>query len=119
MSLTVEDAAVEASFGRTTAYRYFPNGRSLLAAINPQIEMDSLLGQDTPEDPLRRLEIVAEGLSRQRLEYEPELRAQLQFALEVGPAGAESWVTSSVCRTLPTAGPGSSASRNEVGHCCG
>jgi len=87
---TVEEAAAEASVGRTTAYRYFPNSRALLAATYPQIEMHSLLGEDPPEDPLARLEIMSEGFTRQLLEHEPELRAQLRLALEDEPAGSES-----------------------------
>ncbi len=87
---TVEAAAAEASVGRTTAYRYFPNSRALLAATFPEIEMDSLLGDDPPEDPLARLEIVAEGLTRQLFEYEPELRAQLRLVLEGEPVGSDS-----------------------------
>lgn len=87
---TVEEAAAEASIGRTTAYRYFPNSRALLIATYPEIEMHSLLGSDAPEDPLARLEIMAEGLTRQLLELEPELRAQLRLALEGEPAGDES-----------------------------
>ncbi len=87
---TVEEAAAQASVGRTTAYRYFPNGRALLAATYPEIEMRSLLGEDPPEDPLARLEIVAESLTRQILEHEPELRAQLRLALESEPASGES-----------------------------
>ncbi len=87
---TVEEAAAEASVGRTTAYRYFPNSRALLAATYPELEMHSLLGEDPPEDPLARLEVVAEGLTRQLLEHEPELRAQLRLALEGEPAGGES-----------------------------
>ena len=87
---TVEEAAAEAAVGRTTAYRYFPNGRALLAATYPEIEMRSLLGEDPPEDPLERLEIVAEGLTQQILEHEAELRAQLRLALEGEPAGGES-----------------------------
>src|SRR5919202_450988 len=87
---TVEAAATEASVGRTTAYRYFPNSRALLAATFPEIEMDSLLGEDPPEDPLARLEIMAERFTRQILEHEPELRAQLRLALEGEPAGGES-----------------------------
>jgi AcrR family transcriptional regulator len=86
---TVEEAAVEASVGRTTAYRYFPNSRALLAATYPQIEMRSLLGDDPPEDPMTRLEVMAEGLTRQILKHEPELRAQLRLALEGEPAGSE------------------------------
>ena len=87
---TVEAAAAEASVGRTTAYRYFPNSRALLAATFPEIEMDSLLGEDPPEDPLARLEIVAEGLTRQLFEYEPELRAQLRLVLEGEPVDSDS-----------------------------
>jgi AcrR family transcriptional regulator len=79
---TIEAAAAEAAIGRTTAYRYFPNSRALLAATYPELEMDSLLGADPPEDPLARLEIVADGQTRQLLEYEPELRVQLRLALE-------------------------------------
>ena len=89
-SPTVEAAATEASVGRTTAYRYFPNSRALLAAIVPELEMDSLLGADPPEDPLARLEIMTESFARQILEYEPELRAELRLALEGEPAGSES-----------------------------
>jgi AcrR family transcriptional regulator len=87
---TLEEAAAEASIGRTTAYRYFPNSRALLAATYPEIEIRSLLGADPPEDPLARLEIMAESFTRQILEYEPALRAQLRLALEGEPAGDES-----------------------------
>src|SRR5918997_2008322 len=86
---TVEAAAAEAAIGRTTAYRYFPNSRALLAATYPEIEMDSLLGADPPEEPLARLEIMAESLTRQILEYEPELRAHLRLALEGEPVGGD------------------------------
>ena len=87
---TVEEAAAEADIGRTTAYRYFPNSRALLVATFPEIEMHSLLGEDPPQDPLARLKIVAERFTRQMLEHEPELRAQLRLALEGEPAGSES-----------------------------
>jgi hypothetical protein len=87
---TIETAATEAAIGRTTAYRYFPNSRALLAATYPEMEMNSLLGADPPEDPLARLEIVAEGQTRQLLEHEPELRAQLRLALEDEAADDES-----------------------------
>jgi AcrR family transcriptional regulator len=90
MTPTIEEAAAEASIGRTTAYRYFPNSRALLAATFPEIEMDSLLGADPPEDPLARLEIVAESLTRRIIEHEPEYRTQLRLALEGEPAGGES-----------------------------
>src|ERR687893_1722151 len=87
---TLEEAAAEASIGRTTAYRYFPNSRALLAATFPEVEMRSLLGADPPGDPLARLEIVAESLTQGIIEHEPEYRAQLRLALEGEPAGAES-----------------------------
>ena len=87
---TVEEAAAEASVGRTTAYRYFPNSRALLAATFPELEMDSLLGEDPPEDPLSRVGIVAESLTQRIIEHEPEYRAQLRLALEGEPAGSES-----------------------------
>jgi AcrR family transcriptional regulator len=87
---TVEEAALQASVGRTTAYRYFPNSRALLVAAFPDFKMDSLLGADPPEDPLARLESVAETLTRWCIEYEPEYRAQLRLALEGEPAGSES-----------------------------
>ena len=87
---TLEAAAAEAAIGRTTAYRYFPNSRALLAATFPEIEMDSLLGAEPPEDPLARLEIVAESQTRRIVEHEPEYRAQLRLALEGEPAGGES-----------------------------
>ena len=87
---TLEAAAAEASIGRTTAYRYFPNSRALLAATHPELEMHSLLGPDPPSDPPARLEIMAESLTRRIVEHEPEYRAQLRLALEGEPAGGES-----------------------------
>ncbi len=87
---TIDEAAAEASIGRTTAYRYFPNSRALLAATFPEIELRSLLGADPPEDPLARLEIMAESLTRRIVEHEPEYRAQLRLALEGEPANGDS-----------------------------
>jgi AcrR family transcriptional regulator len=87
---TIDAAAAEAAIGRTTAYRYFPNSRALLVATFPELEMDSLLGANPPEDPLARLEIVAETLTRGIVEHEPEYRAQLRLALEGEAAGSES-----------------------------
>jgi AcrR family transcriptional regulator len=90
VSPTVEAAATEASVGRTTAYRYFPNSRALLAATFPEFEMTSLLGADSPEDPLARLKSVAETLTQWCIEYEPEYRAQLRLTLEGESADGES-----------------------------
>jgi AcrR family transcriptional regulator len=87
---TLEEAAVEAGIGRTTAYRYFPNSRALLAATFPEIGLRSLLGANPPGDPLTRLEILAESLTSWIVEHEPEYRAQLRLALEGEPASGES-----------------------------
>jgi AcrR family transcriptional regulator len=88
----------EASIGRTTAYRYFPNSRALLAAIFPEIEMSSLLGVNPPDDPLARLEILAENLTRRIVE--PEYRA---------PAAARAGRRT--CRRREFAAPGGQANR--------
>ena len=82
---TVERTADRAAISRTTAFRYFPNQRSLLVATHPEITERSLLGAAPPADPIARLEIVAEAFTRQILDYEPEARAQLRLSLEPGP----------------------------------
>jgi AcrR family transcriptional regulator len=79
---TVEQAARRAAVSRTTAYRYFPNQRALLVATYPEIQADSLLGDDAPAEPQERLRVVAERFTRQMLEHEPELRAMLRVSLE-------------------------------------
>jgi len=79
---TVEQAAGAASISRTTAYRYFPNQRALLVATFPEVAATSLLPEPPPEDPVARLDAVAEALARQLVEHEPELRAQLRVSLE-------------------------------------
>ena len=81
---TVEQAADRAAISRTTAYRYFANRRSLLAATYPELEASSLLGATPPSDVLERLDIATERFTRQLLEHEHELRAQLRLALEPG-----------------------------------
>jgi AcrR family transcriptional regulator len=82
---TVEQAADRAAISRTTAYRYFQNQRALVAATYPELEDPSLLGAGAPLGPLERLEAVLEHFTRQVLEYEPELRAQLRLSLESTP----------------------------------
>jgi AcrR family transcriptional regulator len=78
----MEGAADAASISRTTAYRYFPNLRSLLVATYPHIEERSLLGPEPPEDPVARLEAVADDQGRRILTYEAEMRAVLRLSLE-------------------------------------
>lgn len=82
---TVERTADRAAISRTTAFRYFPNQRLLLLATYPQLSEPSLLQPGAGDDPEARLEAVTLEFTRQVLEYEPELRAQLHLALEPGP----------------------------------
>jgi AcrR family transcriptional regulator len=79
---TVEQAADRAAISRTTAYRYFANQRALLVATYPEIDQPSLLDDDAPADPLARLAIVTDRLTRQVVDHEPELRAQLRLSLD-------------------------------------
>jgi AcrR family transcriptional regulator len=84
---TMDGVASAASISRTTAYRYFPNLRALLVEAYPHIEQESLLEPDAPDDPVARLELVADNQVRRVLEYEAEMRAVLRLSLE--PGGAE------------------------------
>ena len=79
---TMEGAAAAASVSRTTAYRYFPNTAALIAAAYPHVEQRSLLGQDPPQEPAARLQIVAENHTRRILDNEPEMRAVLRLSLQ-------------------------------------
>jgi AcrR family transcriptional regulator len=79
---TVEGAAEAASVSRTTAYRYFPNRWALVAAAFPHVDDQSLLGPDPSNDPLERLETVAQTLTRRVLTHEAEMRAVLKLSLE-------------------------------------
>ncbi|MFF2549529.1 TetR/AcrR family transcriptional regulator [Nocardia sp. NPDC058058] len=81
---TVEDAAQAADISRTTAYRYFPNQRTLLAAVRPEIEQRSLLPDPAPGEVRARLELVMRECGRINLEWEPELRASLRLSLDPG-----------------------------------
>jgi AcrR family transcriptional regulator len=79
---TVEDAAAHASVSRTTAYRYFPTQHALLVAAYPEIEMESVLGDDPPDNIDARFEIVFAEMARQINENETALRAMLRLSLE-------------------------------------
>jgi len=81
---TVEDAATRSGISRTTAYRYFPNQRSLLLAAHPEIRDESLLPPDAPEDAQTRLDIVMREFARITIDWEPQLRTQLRLSLEPG-----------------------------------
>jgi AcrR family transcriptional regulator len=79
---TIEEAAAHASVSRTTAYRYFPTQQALLVAAYPEIERESVLGDDPPEEVDARFEIVFAEMARQINENETALRAMLRLSLE-------------------------------------
>src|SRR5919197_965515 len=81
---TVEQAASAASISRTTAYRYFPNQRSLLVAAYPQIEARSLLEEDPPAEAEARFAQAADRLIARTLELEREARTALRLSLDAG-----------------------------------
>jgi len=78
----VEDAALRAAISRTTAYRYFPNQRSLLLAAQPAISPDSLMPPDAPTEPKARLDAVMTAFTRYNFAWEPQLRTSLRLSLE-------------------------------------
>jgi AcrR family transcriptional regulator len=79
---TVEEAAEAASISRTTAYRYFPNKRSLLLAAHPETGALSLLPPDAPRDPAARLDAVVVAFTTMILDTEPQQRTMLRLSLE-------------------------------------
>ena len=89
---TVEQVASAASISRTTAYRYFPNQRSLLVAAYPEIEARSLLDEDPPEEPEARFAQVADRLIAMTREREREARAALRISLDVDAGEADALV---------------------------
>ena len=82
MTPTVEEAAEAASISRTTAYRYFPNQRALLAAAHPETAAASLLPAEPPADAAARLDVVVAAFTRLILETEAQQRTMLRLSLE-------------------------------------
>jgi AcrR family transcriptional regulator len=78
----VEQAADAAGVSRATAYRYFPNQRTMLVAAHPEIEARSLLGTNPSKDITVRLDRVVDEVTRMLIEKEPELRTMLRLSLE-------------------------------------
>ena len=81
-TLTIDEAAAAAGVSRATAYRYFPSQDLLLAAAHPETTRSSLLPARSPEDPVRRLQIVMREYTRIVLETEPQQRAMLRLSLD-------------------------------------
>jgi AcrR family transcriptional regulator len=82
---TVEAAAEAASISRTTAYRYFPSQRALLAAAHPETIVESLLPEDAPDDVAERLDIVVAAFTKTTVDTETQLRTMLRLSLEADP----------------------------------
>jgi AcrR family transcriptional regulator len=83
---TVDAVAAKASISRTTAYRYFPNQRSLLLSAHPEIEARSLLPENPPIDPEARLDVVIRTFLRLIVDTEPQQRTMLRLSLEPDPS---------------------------------
>jgi AcrR family transcriptional regulator len=83
---TVEGAAVAASISRTSAYRYFPNQRALLAAAHPETAAQSLLPADAPRDVASRLDLVVKAFVSMIVDTEAQQRTMLRISLEAAPA---------------------------------
>jgi AcrR family transcriptional regulator len=83
---TVEGAAEAASISRTTAYRYFPNQRALLAAAHPETATLSLLPDNAPRDVASRLDLVVDEFTRMVVDTEAQQRTMLRLSLESDPA---------------------------------
>lgn len=82
---TVEAAAEAASISRTTAYRYFPNQRSLLVAAHPETVASSLLPPNAPDDVATRLDLVVDEFTRMVVDTEAQQRTMLRLSLEADP----------------------------------
>ena len=83
---TIEQAAGAASISRATAYRYFPNQHALLAAAHPETATTSLLPENAPDDPARRLDIVVDAYTAMILRTEAQQRTMLRLSLEADAA---------------------------------
>jgi AcrR family transcriptional regulator len=79
---TVDEAALLAGVARSTAYRYFPGQRELLAAAHPETARTSLLPPSPPEDVAERLDAVVAEFTRMIIETEAQQRTMLRLSLE-------------------------------------
>ena len=79
---SVDDAALVAGVARSTAYRYFPRQRELLAAAHPETGATSLLPENPPADVAERLDAVVTQFTRMILETEAQQRTMLRLSLE-------------------------------------
>jgi AcrR family transcriptional regulator len=81
-SPTVDDAALAAGVSRSTAYRYFPSQRELLAAAHPETARTSMLPDHPPEDVAERLDAVVTEFTQMIVKTEAQQRTMLRLSLE-------------------------------------
>jgi AcrR family transcriptional regulator len=79
---TVDEAALAAGVARSTAYRYFPSQRELLAAAHPETARTSMLPDNPPEGVAERLDAVVAEFTTMILETEAQQRTMLRLSLE-------------------------------------
>ena len=79
---TIDSTAAAAGIARSTAYRYFPSQRDLLAAAHPETARESLLPAHAPIDPAARLEIVVREFTQLIVDTEAQQRTMLRLSLE-------------------------------------
>jgi AcrR family transcriptional regulator len=79
---TVDEAALVAGVARSTAYRYFPGQRELLAAAHPETARTSMLPDNPPEDVAERLDAVVREFTGMIIETEAQQRTMLRLSLE-------------------------------------
>ncbi|MBP1232424.1 AcrR family transcriptional regulator [Arthrobacter sp. PvP102] len=84
---TVDEAALVAGVARSTAYRYFPGQRELLAAAHPETARTSMLPDNPPADVAERLDAVVREFTGMIIETEAQQRTMLRLSLE--PAGGQ------------------------------
>ena len=71
-----------ASISRTTAYRYFPSQKALLAAAHPEVETASLLPAEIGDDPQIRLTAAVKAFLQLLIDSEQQQRTMLRLSLE-------------------------------------
>jgi AcrR family transcriptional regulator len=79
---TVDEAALAAGVARSTAYRYFPSQRELLAAAHPETARTSMLPDNPPEGVAERLDAVVVEFTTMIIATEAQQRTMLRLSLE-------------------------------------
>ncbi|MDQ6874004.1 MAG: TetR/AcrR family transcriptional regulator [Actinomycetota bacterium] len=78
---TVDAVAERSGISRTTAYRYFPNQSSLLAAAHPEVRAVSLLTRPEETDVAKRLDDIVRQFTKLIVNTEPQQRTMLRLSL--------------------------------------